>query len=695
MNKQVTLITKRAAVAVPESRRPRQENARDPRVLTLQAECMRLGFMLDSALTLRLSTIGDTRFNQLYRQVITHLRSITGDDAATWEPFYPNFPRQVVEASDVELFFNAICHYWTAGEWRPQFSKEARLPEFEAVNYKILTLAGEADLMAIFGEILGANASVTPKDRDFMLETMNQVGEDGLVVPDRIPFKENLCWFVAECVERGWEVTGASALMTATDILRVATHMSGGDISLAENTRFRSFRRPVRRALCERLESVGNQDDIFRHRGKWVRLGHSLHIGDYAKSCPKAYSLVQAARSNDTKYTSFEGRVDRALKDRNRKALVDLLKTRPGVFARRLDHVIRTFGATGVVVPFLSVADQVDTRVLMQLYGHFGGRDKDVSRRLVFPKGGQGRSRLLTQTLPAISQETIERLQSGIWDVLYTRFGELDPIKGTVYVDPDMAGCPVPLSLRSASESLVTVGRGTRLPLGGDKGTVRMFIYWKGRDIDLSGFFVNEDFTQQHEIAYYNLRSGFSHHSGDITSAPNGACEFIDVDIQKALDQGYRYLAMSVLVYSGPDFADHEVCYAGWMTRNKVQSNEIFDPKTVEQKVSLTCQSKKAIPVIFDLKERKAIWLDMSTGRGYDNVVAPNNVATNKPSLYDAVTGAINLENKPTLYDLFMMHAEARADFITEDPSEADMIFSWDGDVKPTDTTAILADYLV
>jgi hypothetical protein len=231
------------------------------------------------------------------------------------------------------------------------------------------------------------------------------------------------------------------------------------------------------------------------------------------------------------------------------------------------------------------------------------------------------------------------------------------------------------------------------LPEGND--TLRMFIYWVGQDIDLSGFFCNASFTKQDTVAYYNLREGgFGCHSGDITWAPDGASEFIDVDMKKAVAAGHRYLGMSVLVYSGPNFDEHEKCYAGWMTRSRPQSNEIFDPKTVQQRADLTCKSKNAIPVIFDLQERKAIWLDVSTSRGYDNLVRPNNVETNKATLLDTVTGAMNLANKPTLYDLFTIHAQGRANYFVEDPAEADIRFGWDGDVTPYDTTKILSEYL-
>ncbi len=45
-------------------------------------------------------------------------------------------------------------------------------------------------------------------------------------------------------------------------------------------------------------------------------------------------------------------------------------------------------------------------------------------------------------------------------------------------------------------------------------------------------------------ISYTNLRSAQykAFHSGDIVSAPKGACEFIDIDIESVLRYGGRYV---------------------------------------------------------------------------------------------------------------------------------------------------------
>ena len=50
----------------------------------------------------------------------------------------------------------------------------------------------------------------------------------------------------------------------------------------------------------------------------------------------------------------------------------------------------------------------------------------------------------------------------------------------------------------------------------------------------------------------------------------------------------------------------------GWMERDDGEFGEIFEPKTVKQKMDLASQSTVCIPVIFDCQTREVIWCDMN-----------------------------------------------------------------------------------
>ena len=178
---------------------------------------------------------------------------------------------------------------------------------------------------------------------------------------------------------------------------------------------------------------------------------------------------------------------------------------------------------------------------------------------------------------------------------------------------------------------------------------------------------------------------------GDITSAPHGASEFIDITIDQATKHSVRYVAMNVMVYAGPTFSEHEKVYAGWMTRSEPNSNEIYDPKTVEQRIDLDSDSYNSIPVVFDLVERKAIWVDLTTSR--QSYWGGNNVESNQASIRDVLESMVDLNNKVSLYELFMMHVKARGQIVYS-KDLADTVFSLDGDITPYDISKINSEYL-
>ncbi|MFT7620081.1 MAG: hypothetical protein ACI97A_003738 [Planctomycetota bacterium] len=155
---------------------------------------------------------------------------------------------------------------------------------------------------------------------------------------------------------------------------------------------------------------------------------------------------------------------------------------------------------------------------------------------------------------------------------LRDRFAQLKTLD-QVWIDPALKDCPLPSQQRSPSKASIAVARGTKILIG-NKSTLRFFIYWVGRDIDLSATFHDDRFQMIDNVSYTTLQNKKlkAYHSGDITDAEDGACEFIDVDMNAAIKSKIRHVAMNVLVYSGPSFKEHDVCHVGWMTRANPKS---------------------------------------------------------------------------------------------------------------------------
>lgn len=652
--------------------------------MSLSAEMMRLGFLPTKELFETLKTMGDKGLQGLHEKVIPVLKEMKGGHRKH-KPMYPNFPQQVMDMDGIELFMNAIIHYWTFGAWSPQYEELPRKYGFELTKFQEIGVITEEEFDQIFVRLLSSNESLSDADKkviDYFLAKRE--------LPEvAIPFKENLCYVAGRLLERGQSIKGL--VSTATDVLRIATALSGGDVSLAGNTKFKSLSRRTRRTLVEALESVVREEDIVRHKNKWVRLFHNLHIGDYANTAPKAFRSAQKIRNNELIET-FNGQVELAIGTGDIEAAVELLITRPGDFARRLGHLLRVARSKVFIVQsFLSVVDKVSTRALLQLVGSLNTLYEGTDKRVVFPKGSTQKARVIDGLEP-VNERRLDELIKGIENSLHQRFGTLEPL-GKVYIDPELGSCPLPTQQRSASEGLFQVARGTGLPIGDDKNTLRFFVYWKGHDIDLSATLHDKDFKYMEHISYTHLRSRKYEacHSGDIVSAPHGASEFIDITIDKAVACGARYVAMNVYVYKGPTFAEHEECFAGWMTRSKPNSNKIFDPKTVRQKIDIRTNSRNAVPVVFDLVERRAIWVDLTTIER--NHHWGNNVESNRATIEQTLEAITSLDNRVTLEELFTLHAEARGE-IVEDREQADIVFGIDGDVTPYDVSVINSEYV-
>lgn len=711
MNKQKIAIKKLAAVILEARPTEVQESRPEQNTLavamSLNAEMMTLGFAMSEKLFKTVCILPIQQISTLANELIDQLRELKGAHVVH-VPMYPNFPEQVIAASDLTLYKNAMTHYWSNGQWKPEYHKLPKTFSFEETKYKEIDVTNEENFKKIFTQLLMANDSLSAQDKSIIEWFMLNYTQSELTFPEDIPFKENKCVITAIMLLQNKDTS--ALISNSTDILRMVTYLSEGDVSLSSNTKFVSLPRSVRKELIKQLEHVISEEDIGRHKNKWKALLHGLHVGDYSK---KVYDIASKLRNNQA-LESFYGRLEYLLNTQDISAAITLLKTRPSEYARRLDHLLRLTSTKKkrplarilenkkpnplqekVVSEFLAVSDQVATRVLLQLLGHLGRRNIKANKRVVFPKGNTQKAVVLRQTVAALDATTIETLIEGIKARLVTHFANQESL-GKVWIDPQLIDCPLPTQQRSTSEGLINVARGTHLPISNTKeqNTLRFFIYWVGRDIDLSATFHYDDYSIMENVSYTNLRSkNFQAcHSGDITSAPNGASEFIDVTIDGALNKGARYLTMNVLVYSGPTFSEHETCFAGWMMRSKPKSNEVFDPKTVTQKIDLQANSRNAIPVVFDLLTRKAIWTDISTSSSHFH--GGNNVQSNRASIQETLEAVIDAKHKLSLYELFKLHAAARGQIVNT-REDADTIFSLNEGVTPFDINLINSEYII
>ncbi|OJJ22039.1 cytoplasmic protein [marine bacterium AO1-C] len=666
------------------------------------------GYTFSQAVIERVQTLSKEAAKQLYKQLMKDIKEMTGAKRK-FKPMYPNFPKQVMEMTHVELYINAILHYVSRGKYMPDYETETRQPLLEKTDLRIIDLGDEADFRLMFTQLMGANSSISAIDKEDLDWIVRQYRDEvAPMLPDAIPMKENLAYVTGLLLKH---TTKSDTLLksfykTATDVLRLAVSLSDGDVSLAEVTRFRNFKRGERKLLLGLLEKAGNiTEDMLRYKERWIRLGEKLHPFEYKKRFPKVYKAFDVIR-NDQTFHTFNSKVEQSLANLEVFKATALLKNRSGEFARRLDHLLRMTTSTEecqyVVQHFAEVAHNVSTPVLLQVRAHFNHRDDTSELRTFFPKGNVAKVQAIPNQLPEIPVEACLAVIDICEKALVERFKALKPL-GKVYIDERLKNYLVPFSQRSASKALRTIVRGSKvsMPTGGD--TIRFFIWWKegvvnGRhtgtvDIDLSAVMYDSNWNYLEHISYTNLKSAKyqAAHSGDIVSAPNGACEFIDLDIPSIVKYGGRYVVMNIYSFSYQPFCDLPECYGGWMMRKHPQSGEIFDARTVQDKVDVTADTRVCIPVIMDLHTRKVVWSDLAL-RSNPNWY--NNVEGNLGGM-TLMGKAMTTLKKPNLYDLFMLHAQARGEMVYQNNrNEAEVVFTPEEGITPFDIELIMAEYM-
>ena len=279
-----------------------------------------------------------------YKELIPKLKKLVGADKEYY-PMYPNFPQQVMEASDIELFVNAILHYFTFGQWMPEYEKDERLPLFDSNKMTVLSVGNASDVMDILSNLVSSKTSLSEQDKCDVETIIKTYPEYHKYLPDEIPLKENVA-LIGKIILEEAPIKKANYIQkyykTATDVLRLVTCLSDGDISLATRTKYRSLKRAERRMIMDLLAGCGNIiEDLFRYHYQWIRVGEIIHPFEYKAAKYNSVNDAFKILREDNKPLIFGGKVQAAILAKDMKTAATLLKERPGEFARQLDKVMR------------------------------------------------------------------------------------------------------------------------------------------------------------------------------------------------------------------------------------------------------------------------------------------------------------------------------------------------------------------
>lgn len=667
-------------------------------VATMMKNIESFGYIFSKEVFKKLSSYPMDELNKIYLEIVPVLKKMVGANVI-YRPLYPNFPNSVMEMDECKLYLQAFIHYISNGEFKDFEEKKERLPLFENPELKIIDIGCEDDIDDIFNNICNSKTSLSNTDKDDLEKIFSKRFMD---IPSEIPLKENVALITSIYLKNAplIKVSDVKHLFkTSTDVLRLITAMSDGDISLASNCKFRSFKRKERRFIMDLLENCNNiEEDMLRYRKRWIRIGERIHPLEFsAIRYPKTILAFNHIR-NKPELRTFSSKVDQAIKEKDDKTVLELLKSRPGELARKLDYLLRVLDNNSLIInTFKNVANKVSTPVLLQVKEHFSHRADSLKSRVFFPKGNISKCYYMENKLAEIPEAYCKAIVT-ICELALIEIYKEKEFLGKVYLSEEFKKFIVPFSQRSASKAMKMITRGSKFQIPDNTKFLRSFIWWTNTpnddrvDLDLSAAIYDEDFNFISDIWYRNLKSMNCYHSGDITNGgPTngiGASEFIDIDIDHLVSENARYVIFQVYNFTNHKFSDLPNVKFGWMNRESINSGEIYEPKTVEQCMDLSSPTATSIPVIFDIVNREFIWCDI----GLTNHKEFNNVKNN---LNDITAIAYNIVHmyKPNLYDLINLHIKARG-IQVDNKEEADIIFDINEGITPFDIDIFMGEYL-
>ena len=650
--------------------------------MSVAAEIMQFGFILDSDAIDMLAAANQEDLVQFHADILDYLKEATGGKR-NHTPFWKGFPQEVMEKSECELWIYQILHYISNGTFEPNEWTKERPTAFEQPNYTRIKAGTKYSLQKIFTNLVSVNNSLTPEDLatiEWFVST-NQT----LVFPDQIPFKENLCTLAA----MGLDVP----VKTVTDVLRIAVHMSGGDVMLPavppaqvrenrwttkridnperENFKFKKFKRSERRQILSLLEKTNcDPSEAVLKAERWKRLGEVIHPGEYTKQYPRAVAMFDAIRNNETR--SWFSVVNKAFEE-NFDLGIAKLTERPGYMARRMDELLRNNGAERrqtVLQAFQGVAHRVSNKVLFELQTHFSKRNKPNTSRQVFIKGARRPVKL--PELKGLPKGVIDDVQNTINDMLLAKFSDLDGL-GKVYVDEQLKDIPMPTNMRSMSAALKPTIRGQRVPIGNQKAKViRAYVHWfderGSQDLDLTCTFIG--MGKAGRIGWNSDKNKpWGVYSGDVRHRQGACAEYVDIVIDECKAEGYKYVIMDVNNYNGGSFASVTDAVAGFMEREHPKANSSWVPKTIANAMRLTNESSTTLVTMIDVETQEYIFLDIDM----DGIPVSS-------ANHDKILEAIKPYCEPpafSVYDLVMMHVWARNGEVVEQ-DEAETSFTYE-----------------
>lgn len=570
---------------------------------------------------------------------------------------------------------------------------------FDLKELDIVTLAEVEALTAnkLFSKVVPSKEEFT--ELDVLLETLenHKVSISKTIQKENFQNKELKNYYILYMFNKHGIVLDGY-VDTATDVLRLAAELSGVELS-AKHIQFKKFNNKEIHLIFSYLEKLNYTfDDMWLYRKPWKKFyklfGSRVGKAKYPK-VQKFFNALFDKKIYGSK-TTTRGAIQQSYLDfsddasiHNTAKLISLLNTRPGEFARRLLSVLNKVDFNSydyIIFNMMNVFTSVDSKVLWQLVSRLRALEEETPRSVAV----KGVYQKLDETITNLKEQgDIHYIFERLMLVLGMKYAQKEFL-GKVYISQTLGSMALSTSMKGTSNSteLATRYSWFELPKGFD--VVRFFQFWtndgNGRtDLDLStklfkktengfGQVGMSAFTRlQDEYVVDGKKVSFKH-SGDYQNAPepDGAIEYVDIrGIEHLLNSDEEhYLIMYINNYNQDSFLPYPSNRAGVMllSNDEAASKELYQQKSVFKQFQLVSEVRGVIPLIFDFKQNRLIWVDMPK-----EIFSHSSV--DRAKLEEFLSDVLGkVESTPSIHSMLTLNALARG-MVVDNPDEADVIF--------------------
>lgn len=567
--------------------------AKDQQIATIIQNFVYFGYVLSTEVIGILYTYNENQLADFNKKYTDILKEISGDSRNISKfVVYQNFPKEVLNMSNSEYWFNQIWMYFGApAAWFRQTPKDRPKLNEALNNIKVLHVASQDKYV----NILTALCSSPSKWNDNQKYCIDSFVVEGLLKKlDLISFKENMV-YVAVCL---FNLNIDFDLKSPTDILRFVAGYYGQDVALKEKVRFGRAPNRFRKFVSNKLNLCHSdklKEDFAARPEIWKRLLFKIRPADHG--CENVFKIYKLL--NDKQLRSVNSYVE--------AGDLDTLSSRPGVFFRRI-NALHGKKIDGLYSSFKNILPQLTSLQLVKLWAYL---NNPVEQRLITPNSNWGKAQVVEPN-DLIPDNVKGKYSKAISEILATR---IKSHFGEVYYDESIRNLFVQLGNVSAA----SYGRGTRFKIEDNITFIRLVSYWQAQGInwaDVGINFLDENFNQVGYAnwisSYFNGKNKFAVFSGDPvnTAEMKGrACQMIDIYLNE-LPKNVAYGVYNILSFCNKQFADMDDVFAAIQLGEKPTEGKLFEPSRCKFATKINDKAITKFVFLIDFINREIILLD-------------------------------------------------------------------------------------